>query len=98
LERRGTAIAAEGHKSAGGAFVWQTTTLVGAETAFAGDFFCSSFYVGDFRISFVAESIPTVANRSPTHAQDVSIDQFAIFGRNSKLLQQRFQHAPEYSR
>jgi hypothetical protein len=57
-----------------------------AFAAFARNVFCSSFYIGDFRISFVAESIPTVAHRSPTHAQDVLIDQFAVFGRNSKLL------------
>ena len=45
--------------------------------------------------SFVAESTPPVANRSPTHAQDVEIDQFAVFGRNSQLLQQVLNDVPE---
>ena len=84
MERSRTAIAVERPRSAEGVFVWQIATLVSAEMAFAAfarNVFCSSFYIGDFRISFVAESIPTVANRNPTHAQDVLIDQFAVFGR-----------------
>lgn len=56
--------------------------------------FCSSFCISNF----VAESTFPVASRSLTHAQHVEIDQFAVFGSNSQLLQQPLDEALEPSR
>jgi hypothetical protein len=57
--------------------------------------FLLSVCTGNFGISFVAESTPPVANSSPTHARDVDIDLFAVFCRNSQVLQQPLNDAPE---